>query len=208
MDLLLPREAQFFVHLNNQVDNFHEACVFFNDLILKLDKLSESEVKISIEKIKEYESKGDKIERFIIMELDKTFITPLDREDINSIAVYTDNCLDLLHRTSRKIDIFKIKKSPPNFVKFSEIILEMSVLFKRLIHNLKNKKEVFSIFKEIHRLEDNADHLFHVALADLFENKSPVEIIKFKDIYQELENISNSIHSVSKIVRGIVVKQG
>jgi uncharacterized protein len=121
LDLLLPREVQFFMHLNNQASNFCEACNTFNSMILKLNELSREEIRAYIEKIKEYEMKGDRIERFMIIQLDKTFITPLDREDIHSIAVNLDNSVDLLHSVSQKIDIYEIKKAPLSLVKFLKI---------------------------------------------------------------------------------------
>jgi uncharacterized protein len=208
LDLLLPREIEFFKHMNNQVTNFHDACITFNEFVLKIDKLKPQEIKDNILKIKELEKKGDRIERFIIKELDQTFITPLDREDICSIVVNIDNSLDLIHIVSEKIDIFQIKKAPKELINFSKLIVEMSVILQKLVGSLKDKMAAFEHIREINKLENDADILYHTTISDLFKTKDSIEIIKFKDIYEELERLANSIEFVSKIVRGILVKQG
>ena len=209
IDLLLPKEVEFFRLMNKQVDIFCEACKTFDNLVLNLQNMNSQEITSEVLKIKEFEANGDNIERFIIEKLDKTFITPLDREDIHDIVANMDKSLDLLHRVSQKIDIYHIKKSPENLIKFTALIVRISQELKKLIYNIENKKALSHLVREIHKMENDADLLFHTSVAELFnDKKNPIEVVKFKDIYQEVESIVNSIDLSAKFVRGIMMKQG
>ncbi len=209
LDLLLPREVKFYKYLNDQADIFHKNCLVFKNLIATLSMKNEDEIRMEVGKIKELELKGDRIERFIIRELNMTFITPLDREDIHMLTISVDKSHDFLNSVAQKIEIYKIKKAPKNVLKFAEIIVDISLELKKLISALKTKKDIEINIKRIHALENEADHLFHTSLAELFsDEKQTVDIVKFKDIYQNLEDVVNSVESVAKMIRGIVVKQG
>jgi len=212
IDLLLPREVAFFKHMNFQVENFCEACKIFREFVTKLNGLEEHQIHKYVHQIKKFESKGDSMERFIIEELDRTFITPLDREDIHAIATSVDDALDYLNDIMQKIEIYKIRKILPNIIKFANLIVDVSHELKRLIASLDPKvskdNHPKKILKAIHSLEKEADNLFHNSLAELFRTHDPVEIIKFKDIYQDLEETVNSVDQIGSLVRGIIVKRG
>jgi uncharacterized protein len=208
-DLLLPREIKFFKYMNEQVDLFSQSCSVFRTFLSQLKHLSEDEIHIEVSKIKDLELKGDKIERFIIDQLDRTFLTPLDREDIHSIAVGLDNSLDKVNNMAQKIEIFKINDAPPNVLIFSNIIVDISVELNKLIVNLEGKKDISIIITKIHTLETDADFLFHTAMADLLNSKNNfIYIIKFKDLYENLEELVNTVDRIAKLVRGIIVKRG
>lgn len=195
--------------MNEQADLFSQSCSIFRNFLSQLKHLSEDEIHIEVSKIKDLELSGDKIERFIIDQLDSTFLTPLDREDIHSIAVGLDNSLDTVNSITQKIEIFKIKDAPPNALIFSNIIVDMSVELNKLIRNLEYKKDISIIIKKIHTLETDADFLFHTAMADLLNGKNNfIYIIKFKDLYEHLEELINLVDRIAKLVRGIVVKRG
>ncbi|MFH1055831.1 MAG: DUF47 family protein [Candidatus Altiarchaeota archaeon] len=208
LDLLLPREIAFFDAMERLAEVFCQACVEFKGMVSDLSTLSSDQLRRRVSMIKELELKGDAEERYIIDKLDTTFITPLDREDIHSIVVEVDKSVDILNDTAQKIEIYGVKKVPENIVKFAEILVDISVEQKRLISSLKDKKDTKILLKKIHRLENEADHLFHISLAELFKCKDPVEIIKLKEIYEHLEEAVDSVDHVGKIVRGVRIKQG
>lgn len=209
LDLLLPREVKFFKYMDQQATIFCEACKEFRSLVSQLNELKDEEIHARVYKIKELELRGDNIERFIIDQLNETFITPLDREDIHSIVFNIDKSLDILNNVAQKIEIYKIKKAPENFVTFANIIVDISFELQRLIKALKNKKDTSLVLKKIHILENEADHLFHTTMAELLNQKNDiVSMIKFKDIYENLEQIVNSVEFVAKLIRGVIVKQG
>lgn len=208
LDLLLPREVKFFKYLDQQAEILHQNSINFQILASGLHRMNPEDIMEDVGKIRDLEIKGDNIERFIIEELDKTFITPIDREDIHAIVTGIDRSSDLINSIAQKIDIYRIKTLPKSVIRFADIIVEITKELKKLITCLRKKDNASKILKDIHALENKADNLFHISLAELFESKDPVRIIKLKDIYENLEETVNSIEHVAKVVRGILVKQG
>jgi uncharacterized protein Yka (UPF0111/DUF47 family) len=97
---------------------------------------------------------------------------------------------------------------PENVVRFCVLIVDIASELKRLVQDLKDKKDIPLILKKMHTLENDADTLFHNSIARLFETKDPIEIIKFKELYEQLENVIDLVDHIGKLVRGIMVKQG
>jgi predicted phosphate transport protein (TIGR00153 family) len=209
LDFLLPRETKFFTFLNQQTEILLEACKLFKDLVLNIETISEEEIKKRIQEIKECEHRGDTIENNTIAELHRTFITPLDREDIHDLTVSLDHSLDILDNISQKFEIYKIKKIPVNIKNFAELIVDCAQELNQLMKSFDNHDNMVLAAKKIHKIENKADYLFHLTMADLFNDAhSPVDIIKFKEIYEQLEAIVNSIDHIGKQIRGIKIKLG
>jgi Phosphate transport regulator (distant homolog of PhoU) len=208
-DLLLPRETKFFGYMDQQAQFLVKGAHIFQDLVKNIQNLSEEEIKARLSEIKDCESKGDKIERQIIDELGKTFITPIDREDIHTLAINVDRALDILNSISRKVEIYHIRQVPANVCAFAEIIVKISEQMIPLINQLKKKTSIDAAASEMHTLENEADELFHVSMAELFSEKNnPIHIIKFKEFYEHLESVVDAIDYVGKLIRGIKVKLG
>lgn len=209
LDLLLPRETKFYDYLIEQVDVLIGASKILREFVININSMSDIDIKAEVVKIKEHERKGDAVESKIIAELNKTFITPFDREDIHSMTINIDRAMDIMNSMTNKIEIYGIKSFPKNVINFADIILEISTELKNLITELRSKNNVDATIKKIHLLENNADYLFHISIGDLFKEESnPIEIIKFKEIYELLENITDAVDFVGKIVRRIMIKQG
>ncbi len=209
LDLLLPRETKFFKFLNEQVHFLVEGTTLFNKLVTSLDKLSEQEIKQHLVAIKDLESRGDATERHIIDELNKTFITPIDREDIHTLAINIDRSLDILNSISRKIEIYRIRKVPPKVLQFAQLICEIANQLQVCLIEFAAKKNIKEIVERMHKLENEADELFHASMAELFTNETtPLEVIKFKEFYEHLEAVVDSIDYIGKLIRGFKVKQG
>jgi uncharacterized protein len=207
-DLLLPRETKFFKYMEQQAGFLSKGCLTFKELVGKIETLSEDAIKKELLVIKDCESRGDEVERTIFEELNKTFITPIDREDIHTLAINVDRALDILNSISRKIEIYNIRKVPANVWKFADIIVKISEQMVEVIHLLKTRKDIKDAAIKMHSLENEADELFHVSMAELFNEKDPIHIIKFKEVYEHLESVVDAIDYVGKLVRGIKVKQG
>lgn len=208
-DFLLPRETKFFDHIIRHADCFYEASVTFKELVYHIEDLNSDDIKKKIMIINDYETKGDEIERLIIDELNKTFITPIDREDIHTLAINIDRAIDILTSITRKIEIYQIHKIPTNVCKFADIIFRMAEMLRTLVHELKGKKNIETIQQNMHKTENEADDLFHKCMAELFSNQhDPVDIIRFKEVYEHLESVIDSVDFIGKLVRGIIVKQG
>ncbi|OGS34273.1 MAG: hypothetical protein A2293_13735 [Elusimicrobia bacterium RIFOXYB2_FULL_49_7] len=209
LDILLPREIKFFTYLNAQADVLIEGALLFKEFVSKLDGLSDDEFRKRLATIKECEERGDDIEGNIITELHRTFITPLDREDIHSMTVNIDRSLDILNSISQKFEVYGIRKVPKNVINFADIILTLAEEARRLMGMLETKEDLLPIVRKMHELENRGDYLFHISMAELFSGgASPVDVIKFKEVYEHLENIVDSIDYLGKFARGIMVKNG
>lgn len=208
-DLLLPREIKFYAYMHQLADVLIEGTTFFKDFIANFNSLSETDIHWNLVKIKDYELKGDAIEIKIIDELHTTFITPLDREDIHSIAIGIDRGLDILNSVAQKIEVYNIKKFPPNVVPFSVLIADIAIEINPLLTALEKRKNINGVIDKIHAIENKADYLFHLSMADLFSGSySAIDIVRFKDIYEHMESCVDSLDYIGKIVRGVLVKMG
>jgi len=208
-DLLLPRETQFYAYMHQLADVLIEGTTFFKDFIGRFDSLSETDIHWNLTRVKDYELKGDAVEIKIIDELHKTFITPLDREDIHSIAIGIDRGLDILNSVAQKIEVYNIRKFPPNVVPFSVLIADIAVEINPLLAALEKRKNINGVIDKIHAIENKADYLFHLSMADLFSGSySAIDVIRFKDIYEHMESCVDSLDYIGKIVRGVLVKMG
>jgi hypothetical protein len=211
LDLLLPRETKFFDYLNQLSGHVLNSCETFHDLVTQIETLSEEELKKRIHAIKEYELKGDQVERTIIEELSRCFITPLDREDIHTLAVNLDKPLDVLKDLVRKIEVYQIRKVPANVCRFSEIIVNLARMQQEIVRDLSTRQRVRHKVEQMHKLENQGDELFDISLAELFfhrETVLTVEMVKFKEVYEELEETVDRLDDVGKLVRGIKIKHG
>jgi predicted phosphate transport protein (TIGR00153 family) len=209
LDILLPRETKFFTYFTEQVDVLIEGSKRFRDLVANLDTLNDEEIKNRLAEIKECELRGDAVEHKIIEELHQTFITPIDREDIHTMAINIDRCLDILNSVSRKIEIYSIRSVPVNVRRFADVIVEIATEMSKLVGALKNRKGISDISQRMHVLENKGDDLFHQSMAELFrDNKNPIDVIRLKELYEHLESVVDCADYIGKLVRGVAVKQG
>jgi uncharacterized protein len=208
LDLILPREVFIFKHLNEQVDVLVEACVEFDRLIRSLEKMTDAERRKSAAKIKALESAGDVKERRLIEELDDIFILPLDREDIHAIVQNIDNAIDLVHATAQRLITHGINRKDKHLITFSGILLEAARDLQKLVYSIEKRSRSTELIAKIHKLENQSDALFNESIIELFKKSDPMEVLKYKDIYEMLEDLVDSIDSIAKLIRGVLVKQG
>lgn len=159
--------------------------------------------------IKKIEHDGDTITHNIIKKLDQTFITPIDREDIHQLASAIDDVLDLIEAVADRIVIFKIQKSTPAAQKMAEILEKSTEEIAKGIAALENmSSEIIDKYcVEVDRLENEADRASRDAIAGLFENeKNPIEVIKWKEIYEFLEDATDCCEDVADILESVVLK--
>jgi uncharacterized protein Yka (UPF0111/DUF47 family) len=141
--------------------------------------------------------------------LNKTFITPIDREDLHALASRLDDILDLIWATADRLTVFKIQESTTWAVKMSKDLLITIEFVHKAITKLKEKNysHVQEYCIEINKLENRIDRSFRDALAHLFnEIKDPILIIKWKELYEHLEDASDKCEDVANVLEGIVLK--
>lgn len=202
----LPRGFNFFDLFDKQVSYAVDAAVFFKKLVSKGAIDDES-----LDKMREIEHQGDEVAHNIIERLNKTFITPFDREDIHSLTKELDDVIDMINTIVSRLKIYKITDVDKNLVEFSSVIEQSVRALERAIRgmrDMKNCKTVFDAIVEINSLENVGDSMRDAVLAELFEtSKDPIAVIKWKEIYQDAETVLDICEDVAHVVDSILVKQ-
>jgi len=206
MRFFLPKEPAFFEH-------FQEMSVCLTEITSLFQEFAQRfrDFEAYWHKSKDIEHKADRIAHEIINLLNKSFITPFDREDIYRLIHEFDDIIDLLENTIHNIHLFEMTEKKDFINEFSELIAKATIALNTLLsETFKHQKYTDVIWKlicEIHDLEDLGDLCYHRALRALFlEEKDPVKVIKWKDILQTLEHIMDVYQNMSNTIEGIVVK--
>jgi uncharacterized protein len=158
-------------------------------------------------KIKELEHKGDELTHKVIAELNKTFITPIDREDIHDLSSHLDDVLDLIDSTAARIVLFRIKEQIHGCPEMAAVLLNQVKEIAAAVTKLQDSDHVIGKCIAINSLENDADRLFQSAIAHLFaEVKDPIEVIKRKEIIETLETATDMAEDVANVLETIIVK--
>lgn len=208
-DLLLPQEGKFFTLLERQAALLRESAQVFQGFLAQLEQLSEDEIKKRLWVIKGIGLQANEVETTLVDELHKTFITPLDREDIHGLTTQIDAAISGIGAATRKICVYRIRKASTRVCQFSDFIVDASAELQTLLGLLRRKAITYASIERLHQIESQADDLFYDCMADLFaKDENPVKVIKLKELYEALESIIDSLDRVAKSIRGVVVKQG
>lgn len=202
---LFPKEFSFFKLFNEQVNYAVEAAHCFKE-IANCGVVDNN----SLEKIKHLEHKGDDAAHAIIDQLNKTFIAPFDREDIHELTIEIDDINDMIGTIVSRMKVYKICEVNKGLVEFAAVIDEsvraVATAVKGL-NNTKNAKAIEAACEEVNRLENVGDSMRDDFLAELFENeKDPITVMKWKDIYQYAETVLDICEDVAHKVDSILVK--
>ncbi|MPN26163.1 hypothetical protein SDC9_173587 [bioreactor metagenome] len=157
------------------------------------------------------ERKGDRVSDKIFEELNSTFITPFDREDINNLANKLDDVTDYINSCAKRIVLYHPKRIPNSAVQLGELLKEAAAHINHAVSELddlkKDAKKIKKYCSQLHVIENSADDVYENFLIDLFENeKDAVEVIKLKEIMHELERAADAAEDVGKIIKTIIVK--
>jgi uncharacterized protein len=204
---LLPREISFIDLFEKQVNCAVDASLLFKDMISK-GVVSQD----ALSKMQGIEHAGDEAAHTIIDYLNKTFITPFDREDIYQLVKEMDDITDMIYTIVNRLKVYKITNFDKKLAEFASTIDSSVTAVAYAVKNLNDKKKHQAVIDsciEVNRLENVGDALRDQALGDLFENeKNPIEVIKWKEIYQDAETVLDICEDVAHIIESILVKQG
>jgi uncharacterized protein Yka (UPF0111/DUF47 family) len=201
-----PRDFNFFELFEKQISYAVDAARFFKKVVsqgcVNEDTLS---------KMSAIEHQADDVAHTIIEQLNKTFITPIDREDIHALTMKIDDIVDMIDTIVNRLRIYNITGVDKNLVEFANVI-EESVQAVALavggLRNIKNVKVVFDACVEVNRLENVGDTMRDEMLMELFTTvKDPIAVIKLKDIYVYAETVLDICEDVAHVVDSIMVKQ-
>ncbi|MDA8240400.1 MAG: DUF47 family protein [Nitrospiraceae bacterium] len=201
---LFPKEIDFFEIFDKTSLNITKAASLMVDLMESFDNLD-----ARAKEIHEIEQDSDMLTHDIMKKLNKTFITPIDREDLYTLASRMDDVIDLIWAVVDRIAVFKIRKSTPEAIAMSKDLLTTTEVMHKAIKKLKEKNyaHVQEFCIEINRLENRIDRGFRDALGRLFDDvKDPVLIIKWKEVYEHLEDASDRCEDVANVLEAIVLK--
>ena len=161
-------------------------------------------------RIHEFEHRGDEIGHRIYEQLNKSFITPLDREDIISLYSSIDNVTDLVHSSADMMDIYKVGAVTPTAKELADCIVGCAEEVVKSVPHLRKRNElglIQSSVIQINSLENRADDLLRDGLGELFTHPTDViHIIKWRDIYQEMEEATDKAEDIADVLRGLVIK--
>ncbi|MBI3027607.1 DUF47 domain-containing protein [Candidatus Woesearchaeota archaeon] len=209
MRWLLPKEEKFFEMLSEQAQNVLEGAKGLKDFVSDYEKLERSGRKSNVQSIKSIEHKGDEIAHNILEGLDKTFITPIDKEDIHKMTVLLDDVIDLINAVAARFVLMGVERIDKHIIKLADLILNAVGELNKSIVDLKRLKDMKEHYIRMHSIENEADEVYHDALSDLFHYyKNSIDIIKYKEIYELLEKITDKCEDVTHVIESIVVKHG
>ncbi|OHB64684.1 MAG: hypothetical protein A2Y76_13115 [Planctomycetes bacterium RBG_13_60_9] len=199
-------QFNFFDRFEEQVGHAVEAARFFKEVVAQ-DRVSEE----MLSRMDRIEHQGDDAAHTIIAQLNKTFITPFDREDIHALAMELDDITDMIHNIVSRLRVYDITGVDKNLVEFAAVIEQSVRAVARAVgglRHIKNVRVVFDACVEVNRLENVGDVMRDRALAELFTTaKDPIMVIKWKDIYQDAETVLDVCEDVVHVVDSIMVKQ-
>lgn len=205
---LMPKETVFF-------DLFEKSAANVEKGAQKLLELfgSFGDLPYRAQEIKEIEHAGDKLTHEMIERMNKTFITPLDREDIHELACRLDDVLDLMDTATARMALYKVKEPMPDAVALARVLVAATKVIREtmpLLRTINKKASVDALLAacvEIHTRENEGDRIEQHALASLFENGlDPISVIKWKDIFQDLEAATDRCEDVANAIESIVLK--
>ena len=176
------------------------------ELVIMLSDLKNAECH---KKIHTIETEADKLVRDIFSELNSTFITPLDREDMQRVASKIDDTIDHIDGISARLHSYKITTAPPYTLDMANELVNATkevALMTSKLRNIKNPSTMIEHCRNTSAIEHKVDDLYSIAISKLFESKDPIEIIKLKDIYEKMESASDRCVDVADVVEDIVLK--
>ena len=205
MAWFMPKEEDFFELFERAAGNAHEGAGLFVELLEHFDGLEQR-----AKRIKDIEHNGDKITHEVIDRLNRTFITPIDREDIHELICRIDDIIDLVDTCVNRMVIYKVRKATPEALDLARCLHHATGLIVAavaLLRDMKNGKRINEKCIAIQTQENEADRIMQAALASLFANHNdPIEIIKWKDLYEEIESATDRCEDVANVLDSIVLK--
>ena len=200
---LLPKEEQYF-------DLFIQMTVYISDAARTLTEMlsdKDADFKEYSQRIKGLEHACDELTHSVSTRLNKSFITPFDREDIYMMSSSLDDIVDLIDDAARAIVIFDVQEIRPYARQMAGVIQKMAVELQEIVAILRRPKNITPRLVEIHRLENEGDDIYHAAIAELFhDSPDPLTVLKWKEIYEKLEAAVDRCENVANIIEGVIIK--
>jgi predicted phosphate transport protein (TIGR00153 family) len=202
---LLPRDEKFFDMFSAVAAVAVESAALLQEL-LRVDAPRRTAI---VDQIKRLEHQADQVTHEVVTRLDRVFITPLDREDIHLLASRLDDVIDLIEGTARRLQMFRAGKAPEGAVLMADVIGRAVAQLQVAVRSLEKNRAgtVLEACVQVKRLEEEGDSLYHEWLGRLFEgDPDPLNVIKWKEIYDNLEKTLDDIEDAANVLESISIK--
>ena len=199
---LLPRDEKYFERFIELARRIHESARIW-------DKFFKGEAPVAAvaDQIKRLEHECDEISHEILRGIDRTFITPIDREDIHQLAVRLDDIIDLIDGGVRRVALYGITEPTPHARRLSQVIVQITAEVVAAVSELEKQRGVIAHCIRVKQLESEGDVAYQEAVASLFrEKKDPLEVIKWKDVYEDMESCIDHCEAVAHVLESVVLK--
>jgi hypothetical protein len=199
----LPKEDEYFTFFSQMTAKMQEA----SNQLVELTQDNFDTFETHAKKIKDAEHACDTITHEITVKLNKSFITPFDREDIYTMSVALDDVVDYIDAAARAIIMYRITDISEHAKHLAKVIQSLSIEINSAVSMLSKPDNLNQHIKEIHRLENEADDVYFRAIGELFQNTTDaISLIKWKELYEIMENATDRCESVANIIESIMLK--
>ena len=199
---LIPRDQEFFTLFDELTGHLSSSARLLKELFDQPRLLQEK-----VRAIKEVEHKADQLTHEINARINRSFVTPIDREDIHEMSTRLDDVIDLMDGTARRVEIFRIGDVREPALKLSALLVQAAEHLQRGVTGIRRPRDVQACAIEVKRIEEEADAVYHDAVGKLFVgNPDPLDVIKWKEIYDRLESGVDSCMAVVNVLQSISIK--
>lgn len=203
----LPQDKVFYSIFEDMGANLIKMATIYKDALHASSILERNTKLLSLE---QYEHINDHLTHTIFIELSKNFITPFDREDIHNLAKVMDDVADYMHSSSKRIVHYKLEEIDEYMLGFCNLMLESIEMLAKAVNELRSMKNVRHVAEAcvaINSLEGKADVLYDQAISSLFDsNRDTLEVVKLKDIYEEMEIVTDKCEDSADVIETIIIK--
>ena len=199
---LFPKDEDFFLLFRRQAALVREGCDQLHEMMGSFDRLEER-----AKQLKDIEHRADLVTHELFERLNRTFITPLEREDIHDLASGLDDVVGAVEAIGSRIVLFGIRSPRPEAVRMTAIVAECGRQIEQAVDQLKNLQNLRAFTIEINRLENEADGISRQVVADLFSGRHEIlDVLRWKEMYGRLENATDQCEDVANTIESIVIK--
>ncbi|HXJ46236.1 MAG TPA: DUF47 domain-containing protein [Candidatus Dormibacteraeota bacterium] len=198
----MPREEGFFDLFAKQADNVVVGAKALQAMLSHYTGVPEQ-----VQSVKAIEHEGDEITHGILTKLNQTFITPFDREDIHELCSQIDDVIDLIDAAASRFVLYRVDKVREGTLDLVKVLVSASVEVSSAVHSLSTPEKALKHCIEINRYENESDRICRTLIAKLFdEETNPVQIIKWKEIFEVIETAVDKCEDVANVIEGVILK--
>ncbi len=203
---LFGRDLTFYNLLEAQAESAHQAALEFHALTQNFERMDEY-----VKKIEDIEHEADELTHQLSNKTDRTFVTPLDKEDLHDLSSGLDDITDFIEAATGRLALYRLTTPRPDLEPLVSILVEITKVTSHAVAQLRHgrpRDAMHSVFVRIHELENESDNLFRKALADLFNapDPDPLMVMKWKEIYDRVEIAVDKCEDVANVIESVVVK--